>query len=88
MSQVTMELVPFNEAPWAPTVCGQQFDWAWRVTSPNGNVTRSSVSGTREKAEKAAKAAAARIKEFCEAKKTYSLPGAMKRTGNRLKKRD
>lgn len=55
------EVVPYEEAPWAPHLPGCGFRWAWRVLNPDGSVHVTGVSnGSAEEARVQAENAAYR----------------------------
>ena len=57
----SIEVLCCAAAPWAPVVPGFKPDWAWRVTTSNGNVVTGSCRGNKEDAASKAKTAAQRM---------------------------
>jgi len=54
------EVLPYEEAPWAPHLTGYRFRWAWRVLNEDGSVhirgaSNGSVSEALESAENSAR---------------------------------
>lgn len=54
------EIIPFDDAPWAPRLTGYRFCWAWRVLNEDGSVlihgaSNGSANEARETAENAAR---------------------------------
>lgn len=55
------EVVPYEDAPWAPRLTGHRFCWAWRVVNEDGSVLISGASnGAASEAREAAENAARR----------------------------
>ncbi len=61
----TIEVVPYNEAPWAPKLPGSQFKIAWRILDTDGTHRAPGISNAPEQEVKRfAKAAAERIDSY------------------------
>ena len=54
-----VEIVRYNDAPWAPRVPGAT--WAYRITTPSGNVITGARRDTEENVKRRAAACAARL---------------------------
>ncbi len=56
-----IEVLIHRDAPWAPTVSGVQFTWAWRVRTESTEVS-GAVTGDRQEAVNAAAETAERLR--------------------------
>lgn len=55
------EVLPYEEAPWAPRLTGYRFRWAWRVLNADGSMhIRGASNGSVTEAQESAKNAAHR----------------------------
>jgi len=63
-SSITIEVLPYKEAPWAPGQDLGSFRWAWRVIGHNQNVVTGAHTGTKARAEAAARLAVKKMKEY------------------------
>ncbi len=68
----TIEVCAYTEAPWAPRDI-QDFQWAWRVTSPNGNRITGACNGTKSHAQGQAQRAANCMTKAYLGKTTHTL---------------
>lgn len=62
--KIEIEFSLFKHANWAPSVPGQSFDWAYRVTSETGNQVIGTCNGKKSDAQKKAKAVAKKMTEL------------------------
>jgi len=57
----TIEVMPYDQADWAPAFNGTSFDWAYRVTAPSGDSLTAAVKGSKKFAKDKAQRAADRL---------------------------
>ncbi len=62
--KIEIEFSLFKHASWAPSVPGQSFDWAYRVTSETGNQVIGTCNGKKSVAKQRAAAIAKKMKDL------------------------
>lgn len=60
-ARIAIEICAYDQAPWAPWLVGAR--WAYRVTTPAGNVITGATKRNRADAEREAEACARKLAE-------------------------